>query len=98
MVKREQIKICEKIIEQIKDFDDHQFFICNNRELLNLTYHLLDFLVKKLSDFGLHQVENFDGHVYCFNYNDKDGNELHGKEYNQAKINHIKKYIKHLKA
>lgn len=85
----DQIKYCEMIIEDIYSLGENlPYFICTDFKEINK--ELLDELVENLTEFGNKNIPDF-SKVTAFNYRVN-------YNYNLCKIDHLKKYIEHLKS
>ena len=93
MTKEILIQKCLLIIKEIEEWSIKNgtgFYICNYSKVKGAK----DKIVPLLSMFGKTYIERF-GHIYAFTYED---DSLFNKEYNQAKINHIRSFIAWLEA
>jgi DNA-directed RNA polymerase specialized sigma subunit len=91
MTNKEKIEICEDIIRDIEGAVD-RYYICNNYPYKNIED--VREIVKELEIFGKEYIRIFDRWHSSGAFQYGSGSP---SDYNASKINHIKKYIEHLR-
>lgn len=93
--RQQLINYCEFILKELKEYDKKDtvfsFYICNKSKLPKES---LDKVINELAEYGEKHIPLFH-YSYAFIYDEKG--QLQKNEYHKRKIDHIERFIQHLK-